>query len=504
MNFLKHTIGLTYVALVCVFLLLPKVVFGVDISTVYESIQTKKIINTVYQKPVFNLDRLKVSPRVSAAQKASISDAVKSAYSKLINFGSKAFEPIYVEQSTPVLNTPAQKVITTKANTPSVVSNPKNQVVPVNSNNVLAVQLSELRKRINDLEKKGNVVVQPITQNVYNSYVTSGYSYSQPSRDAVSTQQVTVDIESAIAPLREQIANISSGTSTISTGSVSTSTIRSMFSSSASGLGYDSASGIFSLVSGYVIPTTASTTEWMTAYTNRITSASGPLSIASNSISISKASSTADGYLSSTDWNTFNNKVSSQWTTSGSNVYYTTGNVGVGTTTPDSKLSVAGDINLTGALRFNGSAGTSGYILQSTGTGAQWVATSSLGITGGGDPFSTSSVRSVLSASGPLVYNQSTGAFTFSTSTLSTSDIIEGSNLYFTNVRADARIAQATSTIRSIFSIRNLFTCIWICNPYDSINHRVASIICKYNKHECVLVNSIYTNYSGYWFVMEW
>jgi microcystin-dependent protein len=55
------------------------------------------------------------------------------------------------------------------------------------------------------------------------------------------------------------------------------------------------------------------------------------------------------------------------------------GNLGLGTTTPTEKLSVAGDVNLTGALKSNGDAGTNGYILQTTGTGISWVATSSLG-----------------------------------------------------------------------------------------------------------------------------
>lgn len=61
---------------------------------------------------------------------------------------------------------------------------------------------------------------------------------------------------------------------------------------------------------GYSLPTTAKQAQWDTAYANRITSASVPLSITSNVISIAKADSLTDGYLSSTDWETFNAKQS--------------------------------------------------------------------------------------------------------------------------------------------------------------------------------------------------
>ncbi len=61
---------------------------------------------------------------------------------------------------------------------------------------------------------------------------------------------------------------------------------------------------------GYSLPTTAKQTQWDTAYTNRITSASLPLSITANVISIAKADALTDGYLSSTDWATFNAKQS--------------------------------------------------------------------------------------------------------------------------------------------------------------------------------------------------
>ena len=79
-------------------------------------------------------------------------------------------------------------------------------------------------------------------------------------------------------------------------------------SSTATGLTYTNTTGVFSLTSGYIIPTTIEESNWNDAYSNRITSASTPLSISSNAISISQAGSTTNGYLTSSDWNTFNNK----------------------------------------------------------------------------------------------------------------------------------------------------------------------------------------------------
>ncbi|MES2623250.1 MAG: tail fiber domain-containing protein [Patescibacteria group bacterium] len=57
------------------------------------------------------------------------------------------------------------------------------------------------------------------------------------------------------------------------------------------------------------------------------------------------------------------------------------GLVGIGTTTPSQRLSVAGNMSLSGAFfdALNAS-GTAGMILSSTGSGTQWMATSTLGI----------------------------------------------------------------------------------------------------------------------------
>ncbi|MFZ2038417.1 MAG: LamG-like jellyroll fold domain-containing protein [Minisyncoccia bacterium] len=77
-----------------------------------------------------------------------------------------------------------------------------------------------------------------------------------------------------------------------------------------------------SILDNYNIPLTASTTEWSnllnnvsasstnwdTAYSLRLATATAPLSFTNNILSISLASSSADGYLSSADWSTFNSK----------------------------------------------------------------------------------------------------------------------------------------------------------------------------------------------------
>ncbi|MES2995127.1 MAG: hypothetical protein V4681_03795, partial [Patescibacteria group bacterium] len=84
------------------------------------------------------------------------------------------------------------------------------------------------------------------------------------------------------------------GTQLASTISDFASTARGLFSSSATGLTYTSGTGDFSLTSGYVIPLTASTTEWNAAYLARITGATYPLQIASNVISLAFGTTTAN------------------------------------------------------------------------------------------------------------------------------------------------------------------------------------------------------------------
>lgn len=61
------------------------------------------------------------------------------------------------------------------------------------------------------------------------------------------------------------------------------------------------------------------------------------------------------------------------------------GNLGIGTTSPSARLTISGDMRLTGRFADSASStGAVGSVLTATANGTQWLATSSLGIVGGG------------------------------------------------------------------------------------------------------------------------
>jgi hypothetical protein len=119
-------------------------------------------------------------------------------------------------------------------------------------------------------------------------------------------------------------------------------------SSTAFGLTYTNTTGVISLTAGFEIPTTTDTTNWDIAYLNRITSVTAPLSITTNVISISQASGSTNGYLSSTDWTTFNNKSNTNGTvTSVSGTGTVSGLTLTGTVTTTGSLTLGGTLSLT-------------------------------------------------------------------------------------------------------------------------------------------------------------
>ncbi|MFA6094858.1 MAG: tail fiber domain-containing protein [Candidatus Paceibacterota bacterium] len=147
---------------------------------------------------------------------------------------------------------------------------------------------------------------------------------------------------------------------------------REALSSTAPGLSYATSTGVLSLTSGYNIPSTASTTDWNTAYLNRISSATSPLSLSSGVLAISQANASSGGYVSASDWVRFNSLTNS-WQLSTNGIYYNAGGkVGIGTSNPISKFSVVQDSNT--------AAGGMTISSLPSGQGSNWTANS----TGGG------------------------------------------------------------------------------------------------------------------------
>lgn len=147
------------------------------------------------------------------------------------------------------------------------------------------------------------------------------------------------------------------------------------------------------------------TNTWTTPTTGTVTSITGTLPIISSggntpAISITQANTSTNGFISSTDWNTFNNKVAGsgtlnylpKWTpngnTLGNSLIFDNGsNVGIGTATPGAKLEVAGQIKITGGtpglnkVLTSDASGLAAWTTPTTGTLTS--ITAGAGLTGG-------------------------------------------------------------------------------------------------------------------------
>lgn len=163
-------------------------------------------------------------------------------------------------------------------------------------------------------------------------------------------------------------------------------------SSSATGLSYNNGTGAFTLTSGYVIPLTASTTEWATAY------GWGDHSTA--------------GYLTGNQTITLSGDVTGSGETS---IVTTVGNDShAHTGATISGLDISDDTNLSvtaTGLELSGDAIalTSGYVIPLTASTTEWAAAyaSTTALT-------PAYIRGLFSGTSPISYNSGTGAFSIS------------------------------------------------------------------------------------------
>jgi len=155
-------------------------------------------------------------------------------------------------------------------------------------------------------------------------------------------------------------------------------------------------------------------TDARTISTTAPLSGGGDLS-ANRTLSITQATTSTDGYLSSTNWNTFNNKFTLPALTSGSvlfsngttiaqdnaNLFWddTNNRLGIGTSTPANTLDVNGTARLNGSTTF-GTIGTS--------TGMFWDNTNN-GLALGGSTLDTNYILQVNGAKGARISGTGAG-----------------------------------------------------------------------------------------------
>lgn len=148
---------------------------------------------------------------------------------------------------------------------------------------------------------------------------------------------------------------------------------RGAVSSTATGLTYSSASGVFSLTSGYSIPTDVLIAGW----NNKLGTLNG---LAGDTQTFATGTSGTDfGISSSGTTHTFNipdaSATARGLVTTGAQTFS-------GNKTLSNDLSVNGNLRLTGGLYDSTSSqGSNGMVLTSTGSATQWAAVSDLGLT---------------------------------------------------------------------------------------------------------------------------
>jgi hypothetical protein len=125
--------------------------------------------------------------------------------------------------------------------------------------------------------------------------------------------------------------------------------------------------------------------------------------------------------------------------------YGTNEKVGIGTTNPQEKLDLVGNLKISGGISVGGTTGTSGQVLKSTGTGLEW------GTGGGGVTAWSRKTTTYTAVTGDrLIADTSGGAFTITlpaTPTTGNSVVFADGADWFTN---NLTVARNSSTIEGV------------------------------------------------------
>ena len=208
-------------------------------------------------------------------------------------------------------------------------------------------------------------------------------------------------------------------------------------------LSYNSTTGVFSF------------TERTDAEVRGLVSASGNLSYNSSTGAFSYTTPTTIASLSNHDTADL---------AEGTNLYFTnaradariaaasTSDLSEGSNLYFTNARARSAISATGSLSYNSTTGVFSYTTPTTIASLSNHDTADLA-EGTNLYFTNARARSAISATGSLSYNSTTGVFSYTTPTTiaslsnhDTADLAEGTNLYFTNARADARIAAASTS----------------------------------------------------------
>lgn len=208
-------------------------------------------------------------------------------------------------------------------------------------------------------------------------------------------------------------------------------------SSTATGLTYTNTTGVFSLTSGYVIPTTTSATNWDTAYTNRITSltttgSSGAATLTSNTLNIPTYTLAGLGGVPTSrtitiNGTTFDLSADRSWTIS----------AGAGTVTSVSGTGTVSGLTLSGTVTSSGSLTLGGTLSLTSGN-----VTTALGFT----PYNATNPNSYVSL-GSAITGYSVGS---NTALVATDSILTAFNKIQGQINARLTSYSETSTLANV------------------------------------------------------